>query len=243
MSYRTLWLACLLVLLVCVHGNRVHAAGDANGQLLSEQEIRAAVDRFLVDRLAGRGWEVAVRQLSVPQGVRLPKGVRDLELIAPAAWDGWGPVSIVLLVRVNGQVKKNLSLRLQVDASTEMVVAARQLLAGTVLAADDLQLQKRDVSQAGGLHVREINAAVGKKLKTMVRAGAPVKSNQLANVPVIRSGQLVTIVAEHAGFRITVTGRAKSSGGVGDLVRVENISSRKEFSARVVDAATVEAGF
>lgn len=231
-----------MIVLLCLSAVTGHTAA-ATGQLLTEQEVRTAVDRFLAAKLEGRKWEFAVRQLSFPQGIRLPKGIRDLELIAPASWDGWGPVSVALLVRVNGQVEKNLSLRLQVDASTEMVVAARQLLAGTVLAADDLLLQKREVAQAGGLHVRQIDAVVGKKLKSTVRSGAPVKSNQLANVPVIRSGQLVTIVAENTGFRIAVTGRAKSSGGVGDLVRVENLSSRKEFSARVVDATTVEAGF
>lgn len=231
-----------MMVLLCVSAVTGHAAAAA-GQLLMEQEVRAAVDRFLADKLEGRGWEITVRQLSFPQGVSLPKGIRDLELIAPASWDGWGPVSVALLVRVNGQVEKNLSLRLQVDASTEMVVAARQLLAGTVLAADDLLLHKRDIAQAAGLHVREIDAVVGKKLKSTVRAGAPVKSNQLAAVPVVRSGQLVTIVVENAGFRITVTGRAKSSGGIGDLVRVENVVSRKEFSARVLNATTVEAGF
>jgi flagella basal body P-ring formation protein FlgA len=62
-------------------------------------------------------------------------------------------------------------------------------------------------------------------------------------VPVIRSGQLVTIVAESDGFRMTVTGRAKSSGGVGDIIKVENLASRKQFPARILDSSTVEAGF
>jgi flagella basal body P-ring formation protein FlgA len=57
------------------------------------------------------------------------------------------------------------------------------------------------------------------------------------------SGQLVTIVAEKAGVRITVTGRAKSAGGIGDLIQVQNQVSNKQLSARVVDAETVEIGF
>lgn len=243
MNVRSLVIAALLFLL-CLHATlAVAGAPDDTWQQLPEKEIRAAVERFLAEKHEGRGWETSIRQLSVPQGIKIPKGVRDLELIAPAAWGGWGPVSIVLIVRVNGAVEKNLSLRLQVDARTEMVVASRQLLAGTVLSAADLQLQQRDIAQAGGQHISSIDDVLGKKLKTAVRSGAPLRGNQLERVPVVRSGQLVTIVAEHAGLRITVTGRAKSSGGVGDLIKVENISSRKEFPARVVDSATVEAGF
>jgi len=84
---------------------------------------------------------------------------------------------------------------------------------------------------------------VGRKSRTTIRAGYPVRNDQLVSVPVIVSGQLVTIVLERPGLRITVAGRAKSSGGIGDLIRVENLTSRKEIPARVVDSSTVEVGF
>lgn len=212
-------------------------------QFLTEGEVRTAVERYLTEKLRGRGWQTTISQLAIPQRVSLPKGVRDLEIVAPSSWDGWGAVSMALLVRVNGVMEKNLPLRLTVDARTEMVVANRQLLAGTVLTEDDLSLQQREVAQAAGLHVSAIEDVVGMKLRSMVRSGAPVKSNQLQKVPVINNGQLVTIVAESAGFRMTVTGRAKGSGGVGDIIKVENLNSRKQFPARIVDSTTVEAGF
>jgi flagella basal body P-ring formation protein FlgA len=231
----------LLTAVVCLPAG---AAGTpAQSQLLTEREVRTAVEHYLAVKLRGRGWETTISQLSMPQGVRLSKGVRDLEIVAPASWDGWGAVSMALLVRVDGVVEKNLPLRVVVDARTDMVVANRQLLAGTVLTEGDLSLQQREVAQAGGLHVRALEDVVGMRLKSVVRSGAPVRSNQLTKVPVIRSGQLVTIVAESDGFRMTVTGRAKSSGGVGDIIKVENLASRKQFPARILDSSTVEAGF
>jgi flagella basal body P-ring formation protein FlgA len=218
-----------------------HAA--AAKVVLPEEEVRAAVERFLADKLEGRGWETSVRQLSMPAGIKVSSGARDLELIAPASWNGWTPVSIALVVRVNGIVEKNVSLRLLVDARAEMVTATRQLSAGTILTAADLQVQKHDLAHAGGYPVRNIADALGKKIRTGIRAGAALRSNQLANVPIVVSGQLVTIVAEKAGVRITVTGRAKSAGGIGDLIQVQNQVSNKQLSARVVDAETVEIGF
>ncbi|ACD96986.1 flagellar basal body P-ring formation chaperone FlgA [Trichlorobacter lovleyi] len=222
----------------------VHCQASSTRQVpLPEQEIRAVVERFLAEKLEGRGWETSIRRLAVPSGIKVSSGVRDLELIAPAGWDGWGATSVVLVVRVNGVVEKNLSLRLLIDAQTEMVTASRQLLAGTVLTEADLQLQKQDLAQAGGLPVKNITDAVGKKLRITVRAGTPIRSNQLVSVPVVVSGQLVTIIAENAGVRITVSGRARSAGGVGELIRVQNLVSNKEIPARVVDASTVEVGF
>ncbi len=236
-------LICVLgmLCLLCVVGT---AAQAASAQVpLQEKEIRSAVERLLAEKLAGRGWDVSIRQLSLPKGILTSNGERDLELLPPAGWQGWEPVSIALVVRVNGVVEKNLSLRLLLDARTEMVTAKRQLLAGTVLTPDDLELQKQDLKRAGGLPVKNIADAVGKKLRMTVREGAPLRSNQLAEVPVVVSGQLVTIIAESSGVRITVSGRAKSSGGIGELVRVQNLMSNKEIPARVLDASTVEVGF
>ncbi len=238
---RSLWIGLLLSFVLSLSAG---AAGKPEQpQFLTEGEVRTAVERYLTEKLRGRGWQTTISQLAIPQRVSLPKGVRDLEIVAPSSWDGWGAVSMALLVRVNGVMEKNLPLRLTVDARTEMVVANRQLLAGTVLTEEDLSLQQREVAQAAGLHVSAIEDVVGMKLRSMVRSGAPVKSNQLQKVPVINNGQLVTIVAESAGFRMTVTGRAKGSGGVGDIIKVENLNSRKQFPARIVDNTTVEAGF
>ncbi|CAH2030010.1 flagellar basal body P-ring formation chaperone FlgA [Trichlorobacter ammonificans] len=233
------FIGVLLVLFILVVPGLVAAAQVP----LPEKEIRTAVNSFLESRLADRGWQTIIRQLSVPQGHTVPKGARDYEVIAPASWPGWGAVSLAVVVRVGGVVEKNLPVRLVVDAQTEMVVATRQLLSGTVLGADDVALRVQDLALAGGHHIKTIADAVGRKTRVTVRAGYPVRNDQLVTVPVVVSGQLVTIVLERPGLRITVAGRAKSSGGVGDLIRVENLSSRKEIPARVVDASTVEVGF
>jgi flagella basal body P-ring formation protein FlgA len=236
-------LACLLLLFLCLSSGLTCQAAVGKQVLLPEQEVRLAVERFLVEKLAGRGWETTIRQLSIPQGIKVSSGPHDLELLVPAGWDGWGPVSVALVIRVNGIVEKNVSVRLSVDAKTEMVTATRQLVSGTVLVAGDLQLQKHDLAQVGGDPIKNIADAVGKKTRITIRAGTPLRHNQLVNVPVVVSGQLVTIVAENGGIRITVSGRARSAGSIGDLIKVQNLVSQKEIPARIVDASTVEVGF
>lgn len=240
-SVRNGLISVWLVMLLLAGSVPCHGAPAAT-VVLPEQEVRATVERYLADKLAGRGWETSLSRLSLPQGVRVPAGARDLELVVPASWGGWGPVSAALVVRVNGVVEKNLPVRLQVDARTRMVTATRQLLAGTVLQHHDLTIELQDLAKADGVPVMALQDAVGKKTRVTVRAGAPLKSTQLVSVPVVVSGQLVTIIAENESMRITVTGRAKSSGAVGDLIRVQNLSSNREIPARVLDAATVQVG-
>lgn len=243
--YKALKYICsaTLVILFSVLTAEVSQAAAAKLVVLQEQEVRAAVERFVADKVDGRGWETSISRLYMPQGVKIPSGKRDLEILAPSGWAGWGAVNVALVVRVNGVTEKNLPLRIQVEARTEMVTASRQLLAGTILTAEDLNLQKQELAQSGGFPVKNIADIVGKKTRSTIRAGAPVRSDQLVSLPVVVSGQMVTIVAENDGIKITVSGRARSSGGIGDLVKVQNLLSQKEISARIVDSSTVEVGF
>ncbi len=211
--------------------------------VLSEQQMKSAIERFVAEKVEGRGWDTSIRQLSLPKGIKVSKGTCNIEIVAPDRWEGWGSVTVAMIVRVNGVIEKNLSIRLHVDALADMVVAKRQLLGGTIISPDDIQLQKENLAKAGGYPVHNLEDATGKKLRTAVRAGAPIKSNQLAAVPLIVSGQMVTIVAENSGIRITVSGKARSAGGIGDLIRVQNLTSNKEIPARILDASTVVIGF
>ena len=211
--------------------------------LLQEQEVRLAVERLVNDKVSGRGWKTSITQLSIPSGIRIPAGTVDMEVTPSPRWDGWGPASMTLLVRVNGRLVKNLSLRINVEAQADMVVASRQIMSGTVLAASDLAIEKHDIAAVNGKYVASMDDAIGKKARGTVRQNSPVRSDQLDKVPVIKSGQTVTIVAESKTLKISTTGKARGSGGVGDIIMVQNLGSQKELSATVVDASTVFVGF
>jgi flagella basal body P-ring formation protein FlgA len=54
---------------------------------------------------------------------------------------------------------------------------------------------------------------------------------------------MVTIIAENEVMKVSVTGKARSSGAEGDIIIVQNQSSFKEIPARVISATTVQVGF
>ena len=54
---------------------------------------------------------------------------------------------------------------------------------------------------------------------------------------------MVTIVAENDVLKISVSGKARSSGAEGDTIRVQNLTSLKEIPARVISATTVQVAF
>ncbi len=205
-----------------------------------EQEVREAVTAFVTTRTAGMGWDVRIRRIAISDALKLPEGIIDYEVVAPKQWEGWGNVSIAIIARQNDKVLRNIPVRLEVEALAGTVVTLRQIEHGTGITAADLVLQNREITQNSQLAARTIESVVGKNARTTIRANQPVRTDQIEKVPLIKSGQTVTIVAENEVLKISVSGIAHSSGASGDIIRVQNLTSHKEIPARVIDATTVQ---
>jgi flagella basal body P-ring formation protein FlgA len=167
----------------------------------------------------------------------------DYEVVAPRDWEGWGRAALALIIRVNDHLEKNVPLNVEVEALSEIVVTTRALERGEIVEKSDVTLQKRDMATVSTRVARNVSEAVGKRVKVGMRANSPIRGDSLEKPPIIKSGQMVTIVAENAAFRVTATGRAKGNGAEGDTVMVQNMNAQKDVAAVVVDAGTVRVEF
>jgi flagella basal body P-ring formation protein FlgA len=237
----------LLVLLALVlpvqAAPAVTAPVAAAGQLVTEEELRQVVREFLTKKTEHLGAQVSVKKIGLAGDLKLPAGRTGFEVVAPSRWEGFGSSSLALIVRVDDQVKKNLTVLVEVEALAEMVVATRTLERGEVIGTADVALDRRDLAHVQGRYSKSLDEVVGLRVKNAVRANSPMRGDNLERVPVVKSGQLITILAENDVVRITASGRAKGSGAVGDTIAVQNLASQKEIAARVVDATTVKVDF
>jgi flagella basal body P-ring formation protein FlgA len=206
-------------------------------------EVREAVTAFVNTRTAGMGWDVRIRRITISDALKLPEGNVEYEIVAQQQWEGWGNINIMVLARQKDRVIRNIPVRLEVEALADTVVTLRQIEHGTSITAADLVLQRREITQSSHLAARTLDAVIGKKARITLRANQPVRTDQVEKVPLIKSGQMVTIIAENSVMKISVTGKAHSSGAEGDLIRVQNLTSLKEIPARVIDATTVQVAF
>jgi flagella basal body P-ring formation protein FlgA len=212
-------------------------------QLIREHEIQQVIEEFVRSRSAAPGIELKIKKTGYRGDLSLPAGQVEYEVKAPQQWEGWGNVNLALIVRIDGRVMKNIPIRVEVEALTEMLVTTRQIEQGEIIGEADLSLQKRDLASAGAKIVRNRGDAVGRRLKTSLRGNVPLRSDQLEKLPLVKSGQIVTILLDNELIRITATGRSKGAGSVGDIVMVQNIVSQKDIQARVVDSSTVRVEF
>jgi flagella basal body P-ring formation protein FlgA len=173
----------------------------------------------------------------------LPSGNVSYEVVSPQEWEGWGRGSLALIVRVDEHVIRNIPLNVEVEVLADVVVTTRSLERGMVVGKGDVSLQKRDMATVPARVCRNIDEAIGKRVRVGTRANSTLRSDYLERPPLVKSGQLVTIIAESDRFRITATGRARGNGAEGETVVVQNLNAQKDIPAVVVDANTVRVEF
>jgi flagella basal body P-ring formation protein FlgA len=219
------------------------ANATKGGTVLKEKTVRSAVSSYLLDKTKDSGMEIRIKKIGFSGDLTVSSGNVTYEFIAPRQWEGWGKTLLGLVIRVDDRVVRNLSIPVEVEALAEMVVSLRPLERGDVIGEGDVALQKRDMSSGSAKICRDPEQVIGKKVRIAIRGNTPVRSDYLEKVPLVKYGQLVTIIAENGSLRVTAAGKTKGAGAEGDAVLVQNLASKKDVQARVIDSGTVAVDF
>ena len=127
------------------------------------------------------------------------------------------------------------------DANLRVVVPARDIGRGEVLAESDLTFGTFSGTALMSGTVTSIDAAKGMQTRRVLRAGEIISASDLRRPIVVNKGQTVTMTFDAPGVNLTAMGRAMSEGGIGDTVTVQNPASFRMVTAVVTAAGTVRA--
>jgi flagella basal body P-ring formation protein FlgA len=143
-------------------------------------------------------------------------------------------------VSVDGQVAASRSVPVRVARERRVVVAAKDLSAGTRLQPGDLERAYRPVSGSRWSHFRRSEEVAGSWVLRQVPAGQPVQRDHLRMQPDVRPGDPVTLVFEGEQLSISAPGKVRQQGAIGEVLAVENRQSGKAVYARLVDGSTAK---
>ena len=130
------------------------------------------------------------------------------------------------------------ALALAGPVAAETLVAARTVRAMSVLMPEDLAVSEDAVPGA----LRHPDEAVGLEARTMLYQGRPIRPADVGPAALVERNALVVLVFRRGGLTITTEGRALGRGGVGDRLRVINLSSRTAVTGTVEADGRVAVG-
>ncbi|MBI5752618.1 MAG: flagellar basal body P-ring formation protein FlgA [Hydrogenophilales bacterium] len=142
-----------------------------------------------------------------------------LQAFLPLGAKLWGNSTVG--VRCAAGAEWSLYVPVTVRVQGPVVVAARSLASGKLLAAEDLALQTAELTQLPSGVVSDANDAAGKTLSVGVSAGHALRQDMLRAPLVIRQGQAVKLIAQGQGFKVSSEGRALANAAAGQTVQVK----------------------
>ena len=137
----------------------------------------------------------------------------------------------------NGGWKYEYVLRGSVSAL--VAVTAVPVAAGQALTAQDVTLERRDVTTVLDA-IGSAEAATGQATRRSLRAGEVLRQAQLSAPLLVKRGEAVIMLARFEALEISTAGEALDPGALNALVRVRNLANGRVVRMRVIAPGTVE---
>lgn len=197
-------------------------------QIQSLDSIRQAARQALLEQYQKANITIEIGSLD-PR-LRLPLCGTPLDTFFPQGNTGNRPI---IGVRCQSPKRWTIYVSAKIHQTVQALVANQYLKRGTILHAEDLKAKSFDISELKFGYFTDSKEVLGKTLKRHLSRGAVLTPSNLAVTKIIHRGERVTIVATTGGISVQAAGQALEDGGMGDIIRVKNLNSKKVIEGRV----------
>jgi flagella basal body P-ring formation protein FlgA len=204
----------------------------------SHQSIVEAVETYLYRQTTETGGKITIEVSPPDHRLRLNHCEVKLETFSPPGANSIGKSTVG--VRCRRPTPWTLYISAIIKHNQEVVVALKDLTRGTVINSRDVMLEDRDTSSLLRGYFDSLTDVIGHTLKRSIRRGQALTPGSLVARKTIRRGQAVTILAGNKSIQVRMKGKALRNGNPGDLIPVQNLTSKKKLEARVISAGTVK---
>lgn len=167
----------------------------------------------------------------------------DIQPDSPGPSDNWlGTKSYRVDVTRADQKTTPVAIMAEIGLICPVVVAKRPINLGQKLDAAALRVEQRRFDDSRTLGISDMRTAIGQTAAAFIDANALVAPKALADAPVVKRGEAVTIW-RRGGVQIRLTGKAQGDGMLGSLIKVRRNGSknnRELLDAVVTGPGTVE---
>jgi flagella basal body P-ring formation protein FlgA len=139
-----------------------------------------------------------------------------------------------------GKLVKRFGEPVRFSHFVDVYVAKVKLLRGSHLTTSSFSLKPVDILRQNAGAVPSSSSLQGYELASSVNIGAPLKWNNLSKVNLVKKGEVVDVFASGGGIYITMKGVSLDNGVQGGVVRVRNLTSDREFQAKVLNQNSVK---
>lgn len=185
--------------------------------------VLEVVESYVKNETNALPGEVIIRPGKIDNRITLPK-CTALEPFIPTGSRLWGNTSVG--VRCNSPSLWTFYVQINIQVMTDVIHVARPLTRGKPLVAEDVKLQRVNLTQMPEGIYTEISQVIGKVPLSSLSSGQLLRQSALRLPHVILRGQKVILHIQGQGFSVSSEGLALADASEGQVVQVRNESGR-----------------
>jgi flagella basal body P-ring formation protein FlgA len=210
---------------------------------IGEKEVKDAVKSHVEENASWPKDRIRVEFLAAIPETAIPAGSSTCQVRSRAGESYIGRTSFVVRFSKGDTFMREETVRVRIEVLTDVVVSTGNIGHGAIIDPSDVMVKKKWLDTASSGVLSDINEVGGKKAAVRINAGTEITKHMLRSVPVVKKGEVVRIVLESGPMMISAMGLCEEDGAQGDLIRVQNTSSKKTVFARVMGASLVKVDF
>jgi len=211
---------------------------------VSKERIEEVVLAYIRQAMPLRNDNIRVNEIQFNNEVILPKGVVTFSVESPENRGLFGKVPLAVSIYVGGKFERKVWAVADIEVLKRVIVAKRPLGRYREITEDDVEVQEIDVAKLPSNSLTEYGDILGKRTRKAIDVRTVLRSDMIEFPPLVKRGDVVMVLAESAGMRITAMGVVKErEGREGERILVENLDSKKGIYGQVVDSKTVRVDF
>ena len=214
----------------------------AQSYVLGADAFVAEIEKELSARLSLNG-ELKLTLAQPWKALKLPAS--DFAVIISETPAGGIAGTFIVHAKVNsgGELVSDVQVSLRAQLWQEVWTAASRLERGQPLDRSLLTTTKVDVLREHQPPLLADTDPSSLEVAQTVGASRPLTKRDVIERPLVRRGQVVEVVAQQGLLAISMKGLALESGARGELIKLRNLESRREFSAQILNENKVQVHF
>lgn len=209
---------------------------------IDQDFLRQILKSYLNDdkkRLPGA--ETRITYINTPATFTLPGENLSWEVFPFERGDG-NDSNFTITFKVKELPIKRCVIKTELQTLAAVASAAVTLEKGRAIKPGDIRLIKRALTKDCNPFT-ETQTLIGMLPNKTIPQGRIIEDRDVTPPAVIKKGELVKILAVKGNLRLFVTGVAVTDGLIGEVIKVENIDSKKLIPCRVASPGIVIAEF
>ncbi len=211
------------------------------GRDIPAERIVKMAREHLLKSMQWPGDDIEIELVSKPASCAIPAGCGD-DALRPAGnlvIRSLGRVKVGVDLLVDGKARFRKTVTFNVRLFERTVVATRDISRNDRFSSRNVATRRVELERWPPRQMTDIKRVLGRTAARPIAADTPLMPAMIISPPIIKRGDVVKIVYRSRCLEITASGVARQDGAEGDIIAVENLSSRKRLEGRIIDDNTV----